>query len=141
MQWDCSENMGFSKTRPWLEPNYTADWKQRTVEIQEKDGNSMLALYRNIIRLRKERGEIGQSDAVFCDDVPDGVLSYRFVKDGKCTAVVLNMSGRELRTDTGTVAPGISGLKVALKSRNDAEVSLDEASLRIPPHSGAVLTN
>ena len=141
MQWDCSENMGFSTARPWLEPNYTGDWKQRTVENQEKDPGSMLALYRNIIRLRKERTEIGRTDAVFCDDVPDGVLSYRFVKDGRCTAVVLNMSGRECRTSMEKTAPGIGGLKVALTSRNDVAVTVREDCLLIPPYSGVILTN
>ena len=52
MQWDDSENAGFSKTVPWfyVNPNY----KRINVAAQEKDPGSILNFYRKCLKLRKE---------------------------------------------------------------------------------------
>jgi len=141
MQWDFSENMGFSTAKPWLEPNYTRDWRHLTVHGQESDSDSMLSLYRNLIKLRKQRSEISQSDAVFCDAVPSGVLSYRFVNAGRCTAVVLNMSRRQHEIRVSDVAPGADGLKVALSTHSRVKAYVKDGIMTLPPGLGVVLTN
>jgi alpha-glucosidase len=141
MQWDFSENMGFSTAKPWLEPNYTRDWRHLTVQGQESDSDSMLSLYRNLIKLRKQRSEISQSDAVFCDAVPSGVLSYRFVNAGRCTAVVLNMSRRQHEIRVSDVAPGADGLKVALSTHSRVKAYVKDGIMTLPPGLGVVLTN
>ncbi|WP_067503666.1 glycoside hydrolase family 13 protein [Actinoplanes sp. TFC3] len=77
---------GFSATEPWLPQ--PAEWKDRTVQAQTGDRNSMLELYRSAIGLR--RGESGLHTPDFAwlgDDA--GVLSYRRGLDFAC---VLNMS-------------------------------------------------
>ena len=51
VQWDDSENAGFSKVRPWfyVNPNY----KKINVAKQEKDPDSILNFYRKCLALRK----------------------------------------------------------------------------------------
>ncbi len=51
MQWDASENAGFSSARPWfyVNPNY----KRINVESQQQDENSILNFYRRCLKLRK----------------------------------------------------------------------------------------
>ncbi len=143
MQWDCSENMGFSLVKPWLEPNYSEGWRHLTVEHEKTDPSSMLNLYKALIRLRKERSEIASNDAVFADEVPSGVLAYSFTDkaSGKCTAVVLNMSGKNRVVDLGAVAPGVEGLSVAVRSQNSVEVVPENGGIQLPSGFGAVLTN
>ena len=141
MQWDFSENMGFSDVKPWLEPNYTKRWHLLTVESQEIDGDSMLALYRALIALRKSRSEISQSDAIFFDKVPSGVLAYRFVKDGKCTLVILNMGNRQRTIRLDSLAGGTSGLRVALTTYNRVKLCVKDGALMLPASLGVVLTN
>lgn len=141
MQWDFSENMGFSDAKPWLEPNYTKRWRLLTVESQEIDGDSMLALYRALIELRKGRTEVSQSDAVFCEKVPSGVLAYRFEKEGKCTLVILNMGLRQRNISLDSYAPGISDLKIALSTYSRVKLFVKDGRMMLPSGLGVVLTN
>lgn len=52
VQWDDSENAGFTTGKPWfyVNPNYT----EINVAAQEKDPDSILNFYKKAIRLRKE---------------------------------------------------------------------------------------
>ena len=52
MQWDDSENAGFTTGKPWfyVNPNYT----EINVAAQEKDPESLLNFYREAVRLRRE---------------------------------------------------------------------------------------
>ena len=51
MQWDGSENAGFSKVKPWfyVNPNY----RKINVAKEEKDPSSILNFYRKCLALRK----------------------------------------------------------------------------------------
>jgi len=51
MQWDASENAGFTTGKPWLRvnPNYT----RINLESQKNDPNSVYNFYRQLIQLRK----------------------------------------------------------------------------------------
>ncbi|GIE84541.1 glycoside hydrolase family 13 protein [Actinoplanes regularis] len=73
----------FSTATPWLPQ--PAEWKDRTVQAQTGDPNSMLELYRTAIGLRQARGE----DFSWLDLGAD-VLAYT---RGAGFACVLNLSG------------------------------------------------
>ena len=146
MQWDHSENMGFSSATPWLEPDYSKNWRLRTVFSQEKDYCSMLYLYRSLIALKKERSEIAQCDATFSKNVPPGVLAYSFNKEGKCTVVILNMSKKFRTVKINDIIDSFSGdLRIAIKSCNRVMPFIQRkpsgAEIELCPHFGVVLTN
>ncbi len=52
VQWDDSENAGFTTGTPWFDVN--ENYKEINVSSQEKDENSVLNFYRKAIALRKE---------------------------------------------------------------------------------------
>ena len=52
VQWDDSENAGFSKCSPWFYVNN--NYKEVNVKKQEIDSNSVLNFYRKAIQLRKK---------------------------------------------------------------------------------------
>ncbi len=52
VQWDDSENAGFTTGKPWFYVN--ENYKDINVAAQEKDENSVLNFYRKAIALRKE---------------------------------------------------------------------------------------
>ena len=52
VQWDSSENAGFTAGTPWFYVN--ENYKEINVASQEKDENSVLNFYRRAIALRKE---------------------------------------------------------------------------------------
>lgn len=52
VQWDNTENAGFSTEIPWFYVN--ENYKEVNVSAQEKDTDSILNFYRKVIKLRKE---------------------------------------------------------------------------------------
>ena len=52
VQWNSSENAGFTTGTPWFFVN--ENYKEVNVEQQEQDENSVLNFYRKVIKLRKE---------------------------------------------------------------------------------------
>lgn len=80
---------GFSgvPTDPWLPQ--PADWAARTAEAQAQDPESMLALYRAALRLRRERPELGDGDLTWLDLGPE-VIAFR---RGPGFVHVTNLSG------------------------------------------------
>jgi alpha-glucosidase len=51
MQWDTSQNAGFTTGEPWLP--LADDWRGRNVAVQRDEPASMLSLYRRLIDLRR----------------------------------------------------------------------------------------
>ena len=56
VQWDDSENAGFSTSTPWFYVN--ENYKEVNVKDQEADENSVLNFYRKAIKLRKELSSV-----------------------------------------------------------------------------------
>ena len=52
MQWDDSENAGFSLGEPWLKVN--PDYQRINVAVQDSEPDSVLNFYRKLTRLRKK---------------------------------------------------------------------------------------
>jgi len=87
MQWDASENAGFSSARPWLpvERNFTA----RTVAAQQADSRSILSLNRALISLRNRHHafSVGRQRIV---DVRDNVLLFERAHADETFLIALN---------------------------------------------------
>ena len=60
MQWDTSVNAGFTRGTPWLPVADDHDWTN--VAAETADPRSMLALYRRLIELRRQRPELTVGD-------------------------------------------------------------------------------
>ena len=60
VQWDDSENAGFSTHKPWFYVN--ENYKDVNVKNQENDENSVLNFYRKAIKLRKELSAVRYGD-------------------------------------------------------------------------------
>ena len=91
MVWDWSENAGFTApgVRTWLP--LVENWPAYAVEGEARDGRSMLALYRALLRLR------GSSEALTLGSVAEvsasgAVLSYTRRAGAKAFRMYLNMS-------------------------------------------------
>lgn len=91
MQWDNSENGGFTKGEPWfpVNPNY----KSINVEDQLQDDNSVLNFYKDLIQLKKSDDiyTYGQFDLVDADN--DKVFAYTRQLNGQTVVVVGNLTG------------------------------------------------
>ena len=90
MQWSGTPNAGFTTGIPWL-PVPTS-YQTHNVATEQKDPNSILNFYRNLIALRKTNRALLDGDWTALNPDDPNVLSYlRRYKD-QAVLVVLNMS-------------------------------------------------
>ena len=87
-QWDASPNAGFTSGTPWLSvnPNYTA---VNVVEA-EKDPNSPLHYFRNIVQLRKKTPTLIYGKYTLLDRENPDVYAYTRELNGQKILVLLN---------------------------------------------------
>ena len=92
MQWDDSENAGFSEVEPWLP--LMDNYQELNVKKQEKDDNSMLNFQKRLISLRNNEPVINIGDYL---PVPGSgnILSYIRKHSGKEFLIVLNLGSSE----------------------------------------------
>lgn len=94
MQWDSSENAGFTSGTPWLKvnPNYT----EINAKSQMNDEKSIFNYYKKMIRLRKENPVI--VDGCFTMLVPDdeNVFAYTRENETDKLLVVCNFFGKTI---------------------------------------------
>ena len=87
-QWDASPNAGFTSGTPWLSvnPNYT------TVNVveAEKDPNSPLHYFRNIVQLRKKTPALVYGKYTLLDRENPDVYAYTREWNGQKILVLLN---------------------------------------------------
>ena len=63
MQWSDSEAAGFTSATPWLPVN--RDYRERNVARQRSHPGSILAFYRALLKLRKDRRELAAGEIEF----------------------------------------------------------------------------
>jgi alpha-glucosidase len=93
MQWNDSDNAGFSKAKPWLPvpPSY----KTHNVASEMKDPNPVLSFYRELPSLRHKEAALLEGDYLALNENDPNVLTYvRRYKD-EAILILLNMSGTE----------------------------------------------
>ncbi|MGD7023639.1 glycoside hydrolase family 13 protein [Rossellomorea vietnamensis] len=91
MQWDSSENAGFTTGTPWLKvnPNYT----DINAESALKDSDSVFHYYQRLIKLRKEHEIIvyGTYDLILEDD--PAIYAYTRTLGSEKLVVMCNFTG------------------------------------------------
>jgi alpha-glucosidase len=73
MQWSTGPNAGFSEAEPWLP--LASDDPAMTVEVQREDPDSVLNLFRSLVRLRKETPALAVGSYRTLP-APEGVFSF-----------------------------------------------------------------
>ncbi|WP_096274374.1 glycoside hydrolase family 13 protein [Paucisalibacillus globulus] len=94
MQWDATENAGFTTGTPWIQvnPNYTEINAEQAVQ----DENSIYHYYRQLIQLRKKNPTIVYGDYTLLDEENEKVYSYLRTYHDQKLLVVTNFSAEEL---------------------------------------------
>ena len=128
MPWNASPGAGFTTGEPWLPLN--ADHASRNVAAQHAEPDSMLALHRRLLALRRATPALvrGTIEGVAAED---GVLRYVRSHDGQRVEVVLNLTAteREVGVAAGTI------LAVTTAGRGGAVAG----GIRLAAHEGVVV--
>jgi alpha-glucosidase len=130
MQWSDDAHAGFSRTdnKPWLP--VSNDYKNVNVAAQQDDTNSMLALYRRLLALRRESTALtaGSYRTIRAEN---GVLIYAREDPDQRMLVALNLT-RNART------VALSG-RVRLSTRLDRQDERASDKLRLRSNEGAIV--
>ena len=111
MQWDASENAGFTDGEAWIDVNN--NYTEINVASQADDEDSILSHYKALVQLRKDYPVIvdGTFELLLTDD--EEVFAYRRELDGAELVVVCNFYENELERDLAEI---VDGMEVLLAS-------------------------
>lgn len=96
MQWDDSENAGFTTGTPWLFVN--ENYQKINVAQALADKDSLFYTYQKLIQLRKNNPIVVWGDFQLIETAPE-VFAYKRHYEGKTWLVVTNFSGSENKFD------------------------------------------
>ena len=135
MQWDANPNAGFcpARTTPWLPVHENHD--VINVHNQLTDQDSLLNMYRKILRLRQE-SPILQTGilALIGDSTKDKhILAYTRTGENQTLLVVLNFGAAEAAFHNPT-----DSQKILL--RTGQVTTAEPSQILLPPFSGALLS-
>ena len=128
MQWTPGPHAGFcpAGAAPWLPVN-VQNKQERNVASQEADPDSLLNLYRALLRLRRMLPALHGGSLTLLDGLPGTVLGYVRREDSQSVTTLLNFSPREtvvkldapyeVLLSTAKPPPRIEGHKVTLPGR------------------------
>ncbi len=99
MQWDDTDNDGFTSGTPWIEvPEFG---KSITVKSQIDDPDSIWSFYKKLIDLRKKYRIIADGDVSFDMSVPESVFAYKRSLEEKAIYVYGNLDNNEVEVSIG----------------------------------------
>lgn len=90
MQWNAEENAGFTIGSPWRAPH--EGYEQINVATQESDPNSLLNLYRQLIKLRAEHSVLRSGSITLLETGSTGVFTFLRSNGEENILVVVNLT-------------------------------------------------
>lgn len=136
MQWNDSDNAGFTTGKPWLPLGN--DRKGINVADELKDPNSVLNFYQQMIKLRqssKFKALMINGDLNEITEENNQVIAYEMIYENHCITVLVNLSeNKALLTKT------YSGM-LALSNKNDVELNKQTRVRSLSAYQAVVLYN
>jgi alpha-glucosidase len=134
MQWSGTEkHAGFSGETPWLPLG--RDWRERNVADNQKDPDSLLHLYRSLIRLRKEKTALQHGTWHPLADGEKQVIAYQRITAEEKITVALNFSGRR----NSLLLPDDDPRKLLLSTGNRNEPLMTGGQLTLDGYEAVVM--
>jgi oligo-1,6-glucosidase len=133
MQWDDSENAGFTKGKPWLAVNPKKD--RINVASQLKDENSVLSFYKKLISLRKSeeyRNVMVYGSFKACAEPERNIMAYRREDGTKKLLIVANYQKE-------SQAFSFEGRLEKVVLSNDEKVKISENEIELSGYQAVVL--
>ncbi len=133
MQWDDSNNAGFSSGTPWIKVN--PDYKEINVAAQEKNPNSTLNYFRKIVKLRKQNPVLVHGKYALLDEGNEQLYAYTRSLDKKKVLVLLNFS----KENSSFLLPAKAGKPGRVLINNLADVTIKDGSIKLQPYQAVII--
>ncbi len=124
MQWNDSENGGFTTGKPWMKVN--ENYKYINVNENLNDENSIFYHYQKLIKLRKNNKVIQYGKYILLDENNPSVYAYKRVLDDKSIVVICNFYEKPVTFELD----GIEKFNVVLNSYKDTNIETGKIHLR-----------
>ncbi|KAK9433353.1 glycoside hydrolase superfamily [Lipomyces doorenjongii] len=96
MQWDTTDNAGFSRVTPWMDVN--EDYKVWNAESQVNDPSSVYAYWQSVFRLRREfRDVLVYGKFALVDALNESVFAYKRVYGSTEALIVTSFKDSETK--------------------------------------------
>ncbi|AVK49790.1 glucohydrolase [Clostridium sp. MF28] len=93
MQWDDSQNAGFTSGQPWLKVN--PNYKEINVKSQLKDENSIFNYYKKLIKIRKTNPVVVHGKYELILEENKEIFAYTRTLENEMLLVICNFTGNE----------------------------------------------
>jgi alpha-glucosidase len=133
MQWDATLYAGFSTSTPWLP--LSDDFPQENVVNLDANGQSILSLYKALIRLRKKLPQLTSGNYVPIGADGD-LLLYRRQNEAKAVVIALNLGANPL--SIASDAAGLNG-EILLSTFMDRQGENIRGTLDLRGNEGAII--
>lgn len=132
MQWDASENAGFSEVQPWLP--LSVDSATRNVAAQAADPGSILNLTRQLIALRRSSHALATGGFALLSAEGD-VLAYERRSGQERYIIVLNLGSRD---EIFLMPENVTG-EIVISTRSGGGDQDVAAEIRLRPDEGIII--
>jgi oligo-1,6-glucosidase len=132
MQWDTSENAGFTSGIPWLAVNKNHD--VINVATEDKDPNSVLNYFRSMVKLRKDNHVLTYGTYQLLQPEHPDIYAYTRTLDDEQVLVLLNFKNHDATIQ-------LSKIKTIDKTliNNYKSISIQGDSATLKPYQAVVL--
>ena len=131
MQWDGSENGGFTGGTPWISVNPNCEKINAAAQVDDPD--SIFSYYKTLIQLRREHDVISQGDFAPLDPENPSVLAYRRSWEGTELLCVSNFYRKPC---TWRCPVNLEGYQVLLANYPDSK---PEPEMELRPYESMIL--
>ncbi|MBI2758248.1 MAG: alpha-amylase [Chloroflexi bacterium] len=128
MQWSADANAGFTTDKPWRAP--FANYQTVNVAAQQNDPNSLLSLYKSLIRLRADHSALRTGGILLPDTASTGLFASLRFNDQEAVLVLVNLSGislsdYSLTLDKSSLPAGTYQLSLLLGADSNASFTIN----------------
>lgn len=127
IQWDTTENGGFSKSTPWI--NVIKNYKDINVESVLKDEDSIFYHYKKLIGLRKERDVIAYGNYKPILEKDENIFAYIRSYQNDNLLVINNFFNKDLKLDISEYLND-TNWELLISNYNDILMDKNVVSLR-----------
>lgn len=150
MQWDSTNNSGFTTGTPWEPP--ANDFQTVNVAAQTNDPNSLLSLYRRLISIRNQNSALRAGSLVLANtnnpnlyaalrmDDSEALLVFANLQNKTITGYGLTLSNSNLQAGNATLSPVFgTGTFAGLTINSNGSFSNFKPLPEIPPYGMYIL--
>lgn len=132
MQWDNSENAGFTNGTPWqkVNPNY----KEINVASSVSDNDSIFSFYKKLIGMRKEHLIMVYGNYIPILEEHQSVIAYLREFEDEMWLILANFYG----IDTDVVLPKELGLKQRILTNIYKDLDIKDSRIHLSPYEANV---